>query len=206
MFLLLLPACGLLAEHYGAPADPTDGTELEIEVPAGATIRSMAAPLAEAGAIADADAFVTWARITGEGACIKAGRHRVRPDMDAWQLTAALCDAPLPDDVPFTVVEGWRIREIDAALVEAGLAEAGAYTAAANAPDRYTASFPLPDDTLEGYLYPDTYMVDPTRFSVEDFIQRQLDELARRFVEPHADDLEPRGLHAIVTMASMIER
>jgi len=206
LLLLILPACSLLADHYGAPADPADSTEIEVEVPAGATIRSMAGPLADAGVVADADGFVTWARVTKEGACIKAGRHRVRPDMDAWQLTEALCGVPLPDDVPFTVVEGWRIREIDAALVEAGLADAGAYTAAATAPDQYTVDFPLPDDSLEGYLFPDTYMVDPTRFTVEDFVQRQLDLLGERFVQPHAADLEPRGLDAILTMASMVER
>ena len=36
------------------------------------------------------------------------------------QLLDALCGPPLPDDVPFTVIEGWRIRDIDAALVAGG--------------------------------------------------------------------------------------
>ena len=40
---------------------------------------------------------------------------------------------PIPDEVSFTVVEGWRIRDIDAALAGAGLASAGAYTDATRA-------------------------------------------------------------------------
>ncbi len=206
MLILMLASCGMLAEHYGAPADPTDPTVREVEVPPGATIRSMGPLLAQAGAIDDADAFVTWAKLSKEGACIKAGRHRVRADMNAWEITEALCGVPLPDDIPFTVVEGWRIREIDAALAAAGLAEPGDYTAAVADPSAYQVDYPLPADSLEGYLFPETYMVDPTRFTVESFVQRQLDTLGERFVVPHAQAIETRGLADVVIMASMLER
>lgn len=207
MLLLLLSGCSLVTERAGAPADPSDSTEIIVEVPAGATARGMAPILAEAGAIDDADDFVLWVRLTKEGGCIKAGRHKVRPDMDAAAIVASLCGVPLPSDVPFTVVEGWRIREIDAALVEAGLAEAGAYALAVSRPSAYTAAFPLPTDTLEGYLFPETYMVDPTRFTVEGFVQRQLDLFGERFASKHSEEeLGVRGLHSLVIMASMLER
>jgi len=204
---LLLPGCSFVAERAGAPRDPADSTELVVEVPAGATARSMAPILEEAGVIDDAGDFVLWVRLTKEGGCIKAGRHKVRPDMDAAAIVASLCAAPLASDVPFTVVEGWRIREIDAALAQAGLAEAGAYSLAVSTPSAYTASFPLPTDTLEGYLFPETYMVDPTRFTVEGFVQRQLDLFGERFASKHSEEeLAGRGLHPLVIMASMLER
>lgn len=206
MFLLLLPACSMLADNYGAPADPADDVEIVVEVPAGATIRSMAPVLAEAGAIDSAEDFVSWARLTKEGGCIKAGRHAVSRSMTAWQITESLCGVPLPEDVPFTVVEGWRIREIDAALAQAGLAEAGAYTLAVASGEPYAVSYTLPEGALEGYLYPETYMVDPRKFTVEGFVQRQLDLLQERFVEPHEDAIAERGLADLVKMASMLER
>lgn len=207
MLALLLAGCDLLTGHYGAPKDPADPSLVVVEVPQGSTIRAMAPVLEDAGVISDADGFTTWVRITKEGGCIKAGRHKVGPAMGAHELVEALCGVPLPEDVPFTVVEGWRIREIDAALVEAGLAQPGEYAAAAAQPGRFTASYSLPTETLEGYLFPETYMVDPTRFTVDGFIQRQLDLLGERFVGKHdAAALEGRGLHALVTMASMLER
>ena len=122
-------------------------------------------------------------------------------------MAQALCGVPLPEDLPFTVVEGWRIREIDAALVQAGLAHVGEYTAAADDPSRFHADFPLPTDTLEGYLFPETYMVDPRTFTVDGLIQRQLDLLDTRFVSRHSpQELDHRGLPAIIIMASMLER
>lgn len=207
MLALLLSGCSLLAQHYGAPLDPADDTEIVVEVPAGSTIRGMAAPLAQAGAIGDAGDFVTWVRLSKEGGCIKAGRHALRPNMSAHELTQVLCAAPLPEDIPFTVVEGWRIREIDAALAATGLARPGDYAAAAADPSRFHADFPLPTSSLEGYLFPETYMVDPRAFSVDGLIQRQLDLLDQRFVAHHsAEEVADRGLPALVIMASMLER
>lgn len=146
MLALLLAGCDLLTGHYGAPKDPADPSLVVVEVPQGSTIRAMAPVLEDAGVISDADGFTTWVRITKEGGCIKAGRHKVGPAMGAHELVEALCGVPLPEDVPFTVVEGWRIREIDAALVEAGLAQPGEYAAAAAQPGRFTASYSLPTE------------------------------------------------------------
>ena len=206
LLLSLLSGCSMLAQHYGAAANPDDPTERVIEVPAGSTIRAMAPALEEAGLVTDAGDFVTWVRLSKEGGCIKAGRHALRPDMDAWQLAEALCGVPLPEDIPFTVVEGWRKVEIDAALAAAGLAKPGDDLAAVADRSQYTATWTLPAGDLEGYLFPETYMVDPRSFTVQGLVQRQLDTLGERFVLPHQDALAARGLHAIVTMASMIER
>ena len=125
--------------------------------------------------------------------------------MDAPTLLAALCGPPVPEDVPFTVVEGWRIREIDAALAAKGWSAPGAYLAAATHPETFHATFLLPPNTLEGYLYPETYMVSPDRFDPHVFIQRQLDTFAARFYNVDGKALA-RPLHDVVIMASMIER
>ncbi|MCB9778901.1 MAG: endolytic transglycosylase MltG [Alphaproteobacteria bacterium] len=196
----------MMADHYGAPADPSDPTVHVVEVPRGATARSLAPALEAAGVVDSADDFVTWVRLTKEGGCIKAGKHQVRPDMSAPQLIEALCGVPLADDIPFTVVEGWRIREIDAALAAAGLAQPGEYATAVADPLGFEAGFPLPKDGLEGYLFPETYMVDPDRFTVKGFVQRQLDTLTERFIEPNAEAIQARGLAEVIIMASMLER
>ena len=38
--------------------------------------------------------------------------------------------------------------------------------------------------TLEGYLYPETYMLSSDRFTVQSFVQRQLDTLDKNFIHP----------------------
>ncbi len=125
--LLLLLSCTLVADRLGTPRDPGDATEHVFTVPKGATARTLGDSLEAEGVVADGGSFRMYVRLKGEGGCIKAGRFRLRPDMSAEQILETLCGPPMPEDVPFTVVEGWRIREIDAALAAAGLAPTGAY-------------------------------------------------------------------------------
>ena len=208
MFLLLLASCTMVADQLGAPADPTATSSVVFEVPKGAHIRALGGPLEAEGLVSSADDFTNYVRITKEGGCIKAGRHELSPSMTAAELIDGMCGAPLADDVPFTVVEGWRIREIDAALAGKGWIEAGEYAALAGQPSRFQAPFALPANSLEGYLFPETYMVSPDRWDTEAFIQRQIDLLSERFYVPHADDIKgsKRSMGELVIMASMLER
>ncbi|MFZ5475472.1 MAG: endolytic transglycosylase MltG [Myxococcota bacterium] len=199
--ILLLTACDL-----GAPPQPGATEEVMFEVPAGATARGLADELAAEGLIAEEWRWEWHLRLGADGACIKAGRHRVTRGMTADELLAALCGVPVPKDEPFTVVEGWRIREIDAALAEKGWIQPGAYEAVAKDVTLYRAPFPLPQGTLEGYLYPETYRVEPDRFDPKDFVQRQLDTFAARFWDRRKGDVGARSLEQIVVMASLLER
>jgi UPF0755 protein len=61
--------------------------------------------------------------------------------------------------------------------------------------------FPLPKDSLEGYLYPDTYDLPPL-YGAKNTIVRQLENFERK-VMPLIDD--PRDLNRILTIASMVE-
>ena len=206
--LVSLSGCDLATGHFGAAPGPADAETVVFEVPAGSSARSLAPSLAEAGLVGSADNFVMYVRLTKEGTCIKAGRHNVSPAMDAGQLIEALCGVPLANDVPFTVVEGWRIREIDAALAEKGWTTPGEYAAAVADPSQYTAPFALPAESIEGYLFPETYMVDAEKWNTKGFVQRQIDLLAERFYTPNKADLESSGrtFGEVVIMASMLER
>lgn len=195
----------LLACDLEAPADPAATAELMFEVPAGATARGLGDELLGAGLLEAEWKWEWFLRTSADGSCVKAGRHRVRANMDAPALLAALCGAPVPKDEPFTIPEGWRARDIDAALTAKGWIQAGAYLEATRNVAAYTTSFPLPTNgTLEGYLYPETYRVEPDAFAPKALVQRQLDTFAARFVQGREPGV--RSLHAVVTMASLLER
>jgi UPF0755 protein len=206
MLWLIFIGCSILSGLSGAPAETDNPTDIVIEVPKGATARGMGAPLQQAGALDDGEAFSWYVRIHKEGGCIKAGQHRVSRSMTHAEIIEALCGVPLSNAVPFTVIEGWRIREIDAALAKAGYIQAGEYKAMAKTPRAFTASFTLPSDSLEGYLFPETYMLEPDRFEVKKFIQRQLDMFGERFMAKHRDGFGNRSLNDVVIMGSMIVR
>lgn len=206
--MLMLSGCGIATDHFGAAPGPADAASVVFEVPKGSTARSLAGSLHDVGLVTSPDNFVMYVRLTKEGACIKAGRHNVSPAMTAGELIEAMCGAPIANDVPFTVVEGWRIREIDAALAEKGWTQPGEYTAAVADITRYSAPFPLPSSSLEGYLFPETYMVDRSKWDTAGFVQRQLNLLGERFYTPNraAIDASGRSFAEVVIMASMLER
>jgi UPF0755 protein len=206
LFLILTALC-IGCVDPDAPANPADSTEVAFQVPTGATARGIGPALAEEGLISGEFGWTLYLRQNpDEATCLKAGRFLVRRDMSMREVMSTLCGTPLPEDVPFTVLEGWRIRDIDAALAEKGWIAAGAYTAIAESKE-VALPFPIESATLEGYLYPETYMVTPPpRFDPKEFIERQLRSFDEKFRTPNAKALEARGLHPVVVVASMVER
>jgi UPF0755 protein len=187
--------------------DAADAPVVEFTVPKGTSARALGPMLKERGLITD-PLFWRWHLSRRGGLNPKAGRHPLKASMTLAEVATALEQPPLPDDVPFVMIEGWRLRDTDEALVGKGLIKPGEYIAAASKPAQYTAPFPLPTTTLEGYLYPETYAIVPDQFDVKKLVQRQLDTFVERFYAPHKDAIAKSGrsLHDIVVMASMLER
>lgn len=196
-----------LARSIESPVGAAPHRTVEFTVPRGATGRSLGVLLEKEGLLQDQRIwrFHLWQR---GGLAAKAGRFSLSTEMSLQQIAMALEGVPLPEDQPFVMIEGWRLRDTDAALAAAGWIEPGTYLAAAKEVARYKAPFDLPSDDLEGYLYPETYAVVPDAFNVHDLIQRQLDTFVRRFYEPHRAEIQKSGrkLHELVIMASLLER
>lgn len=181
----------------------SDSTAVVFEVPPGSAASTLGDDLEGAGLAVSEFQWKMFLRGT-DGSCLKAGKFELRKDMSLTEVMTTLCGPPIPDDVPFTVVEGWRIRDIDAALAEKGWIEAGEYAALA-LDKAVDAPFEVTSPTYEGYLWPETYMVrPPPAFEPEDLIARQLATFKERFLDSH--ELGGKPLHDVVVMASMLER
>lgn len=187
-----------------APVKPGDDTPFEITVPPGASGRSLTPMLLEQGLIPGEWSW-RWFLRSADASCIKTGRFEVKRSLSMHGLLDTLCAAPLPEDVPFTVVEGWRIDEIDKALADAQLITPGQYAELART-KAVVMPFDITSPTLEGYLYPETYRVEPKKFDVKVFIERQLATFHERFGASYTPGPSDRTLADVVVMASMIER
>jgi UPF0755 protein len=140
----------------------------------------------------------------------KAGKHALKRGMSLAQALEAFAGEPLVEDVPVTIVEGWRLCDTDDALSAATppYIAKGSYRKAASDLTRFKTPFTLEGGDLEGYLYPDTYAMPLGHFEVDRLIQRQLDSFADKFAVPYADEIRKSGhsLHELVIVASMLER
>ena len=202
-------AYAFFLQAVNTPRQP-EGAELVVfDVPKGTPLSALGDKLVDAQLLSDATIWKIYLKLNPGVPSPKAGRHQLSGSMTIPQLIKALADKPMSTDVPLTMVEGWRLRDADAALAEKKLIAPGAYIKAAQSPKGYDIKFSIPDGaTLEGYLMPETYMIRAGRLDVRKLIQRQLDKFHERFVEPHRAEIKKSGrsLRTLVVMASLLER
>ncbi len=210
IFVVLALAAGGAVGWVELQSRSTPGTSTELvafEVPRGASGRRIGELLEKEGLSPGSLAW-RWLLLRRGGLAANAGVHELSASMSLPEIAAELEKPTRAAEVAFVVVEGFRLADTDAALVAAGLITPGSYIAAAKQTSRFTAPFPLPTDSLEGYLYPETYRVGREKADVYALIQQQLNLFAERFYTPYRDAIESSGrtLHELVVMASMLER
>ena len=191
-----------------AAMGPADAPDEVFVVDKGVSGRGVGAALVKAGYVGHPWFWRYYLR-EHPGFSPKAGKHPLSKRMTLPAIAAELEKSPIPENEPFVMIEGWRLRDTDEALVARGYIEAGAYIRAAADSSRFKAPFLLPKRGLEGYLYPETYAVDrEEKLDVHELIQRQLDAFVARFYVPYAAEIAASGrsLDEVVIMASMLER
>ena len=188
------------------PMNANDTTNIVFEVPKGSTANGISSQLV-AQNLVPSEWQWKWFLRGEDASCLKAGKFRLQRAMSMRDLLQTMCGVPLADEIPFKVLEGWRILEIDAQLTAQGFIKAGEYKALAES-KAVKIPFPIESETLEGYLFPETYMVaaDKSAFNTKAFIERQLKMFHDRFYTQNKDALGTRTLGDVVTMASMLER
>ncbi|MFZ5585813.1 MAG: endolytic transglycosylase MltG [Thermodesulfobacteriota bacterium] len=183
-------------------ADPA-GKPVVVEVPKGAGVWQVADILAQAGVIRHPWAFAAATRLMPAGP-LKAGEYALSPAMSHRGLIEHLGRGRvLLHDV--TVPEGYTLAQIIDRLADLRLVEREAAQDLARDPE-FIASLGLKGQSLEGYLFPDTY-----RFPRGLGARAVLGAMARRFLaewQPLAGEARRLGLGMIqaVTLASIIER
>ena len=173
--------------------------------------------LVAAGLIKDSRLFTAWVEVHRLDRSLQAGEYLLCPCLTIPQLATRLQSGQEPAR-GVTVREGVR-REQTAELLETRWPGVGAdylrLTGSAEAVDAWRREFPfLPTnpeiDSLEGYLFPDTYHVPDTDTAAEDLIRLQLSRFGS-VVVPEWENARSRratelSLLELVILASIVER
>jgi UPF0755 protein len=133
-----------------------NGTEARVVVPRGASLRVAADSLARAGVVQSATAFRFYALLTGRDRSIRAGTYLFKPGV-SWHEVLSDLHGGKGIEHTVTVVEGWSLNQIVPQIARA----LGAPLDSVQAAVRDTAllrALDVPTPTLEGYLFPDTYV------------------------------------------------
>jgi UPF0755 protein len=176
-----------------------------IEIEPGENAASVVDHLAAAGIVHDPFLLKAFLRYRGLDVGIDAGRYELSGSQSLEEIAAALQRAA---DSRYTLVvpEGWRREQIAQALGAMGMAFSPAdFLGATRRPPPWDVGGSV--STLEGFLFPDSYRLDP-RWKPKDVARVMLDTFARRVDDDLRAGFSDQGLSLLqaVTLASMVER
>lgn len=197
-----------------------DNRPMQFTVAPGSPARLIGQDLEKAGLIRDATLFEAYVRVNRLDERLFAGTFTLAPSMTLREIADTLTSARAAA-MSITIPEGWRIEQTADYLSSderIGAVEGARYRAQAVSGDltgldaaRYPFLQERPADaSLEGYLFPDTYLIPATAPTAVDVIARQLDAFAQR-VPPLYEEARISGatnlsLHEVLVLASIVER
>ncbi|MDH3324895.1 MAG: endolytic transglycosylase MltG [Candidatus Peregrinibacteria bacterium] len=176
-------------------------TRVSFEIEPGSSLTTISELLYEKGLIRDAFAFRVFSKYKGFNSKFQAGEFIIQKNLTFEEISEILQHGK-SSEIKVTIPEGSTIEQIDDILARRSLIKAGEFSHCAS-----FCNFSFKIDSLEGYLFPSTYFVNPNTFSEKKFIGRLYENFRLKIKPYHNEILESgRTLNEIVIVASMIER
>jgi len=182
-----------------------DISELTFTVLPGQPFSTVADRLNQAGIIDNTRKFKLFARLKGYDKRIKAGEYQLSSVLSPKQVLEIMVSGKVALH-RITIPEGYNLYQIAALVAKVGLNEAPEFIQAATEAATVN-SLGVEADTLEGYLFPDTYHF-PRGLPAKKIAQT----MVKRFEAVFLDEWHVRAsqmnwsVHQVVTLASIIEK
>ena len=168
-------------------------------------MRLAADSLEAAGVIGSAKLFGFYAKLTGKDRSIKAGTY-IFDRSASWNEVIDALVAGKGIVITVTIPEGWDLKTIIPAVSKVMKVSEAALDSAT----RDTAlirRLEIPTPTLEGYLFPETYLL-PEGSDALPIVRRLVAEFERRWKPEWNTQLQKIGMtrHQVVSLAAIIEK
>jgi UPF0755 protein len=202
-FLLFFLLSAVWVHHALRPVNEK-GQNQNFVVEEGATLKQVAVDLENADIIRSSTLFRLASRLMEYDHHIKTGEYRLNGAIPPLKILEILKEGRIITH-PITIPEGFNLDQIAHLLEQKGLSNKASFLEQAE--DRtLIARLGLSGDTLEGYLYPDTY-----RFRRNVTAGRVIDVMVKRFrdiVTPLEARIKDSGmtLKQVVILASIVEK
>jgi UPF0755 protein len=176
-----------------------------VYIPKGHSVAQMAQVLKEAGLLRNTWVFSLWVRWEGVAHKLQAGEYEFPAQVTPPEIVEKLKRGDRLRRY-LTVVEGNSFTQIAAAMEKAGIAPSAEVQRAFRDP-KYLSKLGFPAQSLEGYLFPESYEYDRGTT-----LESLLDTMIATFQKNYDEELRKRGQGAgwtipqVVTLASIIEK
>ncbi|MDJ0785083.1 MAG: endolytic transglycosylase MltG [Desulfosarcinaceae bacterium] len=210
LVLIFLAAAGVAyfwtdLQRYARTPISADTTPRAVRIPPGTGFQAACDLLVEQGLVRHPRRFKLLARLRGLDKQLKAGNYRIAPNQSPEALLAVLVSGR-EHLHRLTIPEGYTLKQIADAVAAAGFGDADGFLEMVSDP-KVVKSFGLSAETLEGYLFPDTYLFPEEAdhgVIATSMVKRFRDQFSAEWRE-RAEALK-MSVHEVVTLASIIEK
>jgi UPF0755 protein len=211
LLLVVVVAVGVAAyqtiQWAEAPAVPPQEHPASkvVVIPDGSTFQYVASLLEHERLIKSRAAFVLLGKSQSAERKVRAGEYELNPSMTPGEILSKLLNGQVLLR-PLTIPEGLSMTQIADLVSQQGLTDRAEFLQLAK--DRtFAASLGIKAETLEGYLYPDTYKF-PRPIKAREVLLVMVERL-RQMVGPDLHDRMHElkmTMHEVLTLASIIEK
>jgi UPF0755 protein len=183
----------------------TDASEQIILIKPGASLRRIAETLQDASVISDKNLFMILARFYRDGKSIKAGEYQFTTTMLPTDVLEKLQDGKIYFRTA-TIPEGFTVRQIAEHLAQLGYVNEDTFIQLAWDKD-FITELKVNADSLEGYLFPDTYYIH-RGMTEKEILRKMVNEFWQVMTSDLQQEIQQKGftVHEIVTLASIVEK
>ena len=204
-----------LANHGDALRQPAGNAgDIQFEIAAGATADIVVNDLVDAGLLQNPDLFLSYLRYFGLDSGLQTGQFTLNGRLTIPQLAAAISEGSARN-ITLNFLPGMRLEEMVQLLAVTSPAKIDPveFQNLVQRQQRFDISrYPFlnslpPDASMEGFLYPDTYIVPPDANAV--YLVDQMLQNFDRHVTPamrQAYGAQGLSLSEAVTLASIVAR
>ncbi len=191
----------------GPATSATAGQEVIVTIPKGATLSQVAGILQENGIVSSRLVFRIVAWIRGEQRNIKAGDYALKTGSDAAEVLDQLISGKTLM-FSITVPEGYNLSQVGEVFRNLGIMSLDEFTATVHDPG-FLKELGVEGESLEGYLFPDTYFFRPSEKGDGKLILRRMVQRFYQIYDKYVrSTAEESGWSTaqVVTLASLIEK
>lgn len=175
-----------------------------VRIERGETIGDALRKAEKIGVLRSASGAQIYARLFGGRGDVLEGTYEINSAMSGIEIAQRLLsNQPIKQYV--LIREGLWMSRVADVLAEKDVCDRESAIKAFGSPKKFetTAGFPLPDDSLEGYLFPDTYDLPPL-FGADRAVMKMLEAFRTKVWEPLGKP-DRAKLREWVIVASMVE-
>ncbi len=210
LFLLITAAIsgGFYFINQFSHKRPTEiSHEIIYELQSGNSFLSIANELEKLNVVTHAQLFSWYAKIKGQRSQIKAGEYLLNTNMTP-DLVLQIITSGKSIEKPFTIAEGLNIFEIADLIEKTGKATKEEFLSLVKDKDFIQQVLGEEVETLEGYLFPETYMINK-KTTIKDLIQQMVKRHKLVFAEVYQNQNDmtiPLSKKEIIILASIVEK